>query len=185
MELPLPTSLIDFLSSWISQNVLNWFSFYLDVVDSFLTYFVSLWLCWNVLNWFRFYLAIGASVGHHLPTRPLFWKKRFTYRFGLFQIVLIFVSIRTFGNVLNWFISYWGVLKLSQLISFLLGCFEMFSIDFFAIQLLGHPWGTLYPSFETSDLPSYLDCFKIFWIDFFSIWVFGNVLNWFLLNLVF
>ena len=79
--------LIDFFSILMFRNGLNYFVCYLDCLkcSSMISFSIcifeivvidvfSLWICWNLPSWFLFYLATGASSGHPLPTRPLFWK---------------------------------------------------------------------------------------------------------------
>ena len=120
--------------------------------------FCLFWICWNVLNLFLFYLANGGSLGHLLPTRPLFWKKRNTHLItllGHFEMFLIYVlsilrfvinyffSIWRLWNCLDWFLFYLDLYKLSQLTSFLFGCVALSWIDLFSILSLGHHWGTL------------------------------------------
>ena len=178
--------LFDFLEiAWIDFFSI-WICWCLKIV---LIDIVSIWIFWNVLNWFLIYLATGVSLAHPLPTRPLFWRKRFTYQitlFGCFDFFLIdlflvwmfrnalvwFVSIWIFWSILNWFLSTW---------------------------LLKHPWGTLcqpapllkkaiylstYSIWIVWDglnwLLFYLDFLETALIDFFSIWMVWNVLTRFL-----
>ena len=50
----------DFFSNWIFIHILNWFIFFLDFL--------------HLLSLFLFQLATGASLGHPLRARHLFWK---------------------------------------------------------------------------------------------------------------
>ena len=141
---------IDFFSIWIFGHFLTeLICFIFGILETFLTEFFSLWTFWNVLILFRFYLAIGASLGHPLPTRPLFRRKRFAYIyiyicicwfFNMFGID--FCSIWNVGSGLNWRLFHLEFQNLSSSSSFLFGFVEGFLIGFFSIWLLGHPWGT-------------------------------------------
>ena len=119
--------------------------------------------------WISFLFGYWASLGHILPTRPLFEKSVLPIHLDCFKMFLIdFSSIWIFGNCLNWFCFIWIDGSVLNWFLFLSGFCEMFFIYFFSIWLLGQPWGTLCqrdPSFEKIVLPIYLDCFDFLLLD--------------------